>query len=349
MKNRLVVFLILGVIFVFVLLGGIFFYQKKTNDLSNNSVFSLNFLSPTPFPFQELTIPYLRGRLYNSKLGSLEKISENGSYTSYLTSYTSDGLKINGLLTIPTGTEPYGGWPGVVFVHGYIPPSQYQTLQNYVDYVDYLAENGFVVFKIDLRGHGNSEGEPGGAYYSSDYSIDTLNAYSALSNSDFVNPDKIGLWGHSMAGNVVFRTLAAKPDIPAVVIWAGAVYSYEDFQKYRIQDGSYQPPPTGTQRASKRQQLFDRYGEFSTESSFWQQVPGTNYLTDIKGAIQLNHAADDSVVNIGYSRDLASLLDKTSIPHELNEYSGGGHNITGSFFTQAMQNTVEFFKKYLTR
>lgn len=51
--------------------------------------------TPTPMPFEDLTIPYLRNREYKSALGDLKKVSENSSYTSYLTSYTSDGLKIN--------------------------------------------------------------------------------------------------------------------------------------------------------------------------------------------------------------------------------------------------------------
>src|SRR5690606_8606887 len=105
-----------------------------------------------------------------------------------------------------------------------------------------LARNGFVVFKIDLRGHAESEGEAGGGYYGSDYVVDTLNARAALASSDFVNPKKIGHWGHSMAGNVTSRALAAMPEIPAVTIWGGAVYTYSDMQKYGIDDNSYRPP-----------------------------------------------------------------------------------------------------------
>lgn len=316
-------------------------YKSKIVSFTDSSV------SPTPFPFEELTIPYLRSRSYKSSLGNLEKIADAGSYMSYLTSYASDGLKINGFLTIPTGEKPKDGWPAIVFVHGYIPPAQYVTTERYADYVDYLARNGFVVFKIDLRGHGYSEGEPSGAYYSSDYIIDTLNAYSALQNADFINPTKIGLWGHSMAGNVVLRSFAVKPEIPAVDIWAGAVYSYSDQQKYGIRDSSYQPPAGNQQRIRRRQELFDKNGRPESQSAFWKEVAPTNYLNDLKGAIQINHAVDDDVVNIGYSRDLMSLLDKTSVPHELNEYPSGGHNISGSSFVQAMNNTVEFYKKYL--
>src|SRR3990167_2436594 len=318
-----------------------------------NKAITLSSPTPTPFAFQELTIPYLRKRSYLSNLEEMRKGNETLIYTSYVTSYDSDGLTVYGLLTIPKespSTNAQGDsrrYPAIIFVHGYIPPQNYQTTVNYNSYVDYLAKNGFVVFKIDLRGHGNSEGEPGGGYYSSDYVIDTLNAIAALRNTDFVNPRAIGLWGHSMAGNVVFRALGANPEIPAVVIWAGAGYTYQDLQEYRIEDTSYQPPPPDSERAKKRQQLRDAYGTFNPDHWFWKQVPATNYLSDIKGAVQLNHAVNDNVVSIEYSKNLDSLLDKTSIPHELNEYSSGGHNLTVSAFSQAMQNTVEFFQKYL--
>lgn len=303
---------------------------------------------PTPFPFRELTIPYFREQTYASTLGNLEEVSTNERYTSYTTNYTSDGLRINGLLTKPTGDAPEDGWPAIVFIHGYIPPNQYTTLGSaYSAYVDYLARNGFVVFKIDLRGHGDSEGEPGGAYYSSDYVIDTLNAYSALQHADFINPQKIGVWGHSMAGNISLRTVAAKPEIPAVVVWAGAGFTYNDLLKYRITDASFDPNQSNSSRARKREQIRKLYGDPDPTKFFWQQMAPTSYLSEFKGAVQLHHATDDNVVNIAYSRDLNALLDKTSVPHEFYEYSFGGHNISDASFVEAMDQTVAFYKKYL--
>lgn len=333
---RLFTFIIVICVFIF---AGVYIFRNKGEIISQ--------ISPTPDPFAELTIPYLRNRSYESSIGELQKLNENTNYTSYLTSYLSDNLKINGLLTQPKGEMPQGGWPAIVFVHGYIPPQNYVTTKNYIAYIDYLARNGFVVFKIDLRGHGNSEGEPGGAYYSSDYIIDTLSAYQALTKVNFVDPDKIGLWGHSMAGNVVSRALAAKPNIPAVVIWAGAGYTYSDLVEYRISDNSYRPPPANTERQRKRQALRDTHGEFSPNDEFWKQVAITDYLKDLRGAIQIHHAIDDNVVSIEYSRNLNSLLNKTTVNHEFYEYKSGGHNITGVSFSQAMQRSVEFFREKL--
>ena len=135
-----------------------------------------------------------------------------------------------------------------------------------------------------------------------------------------------------------------KKNVPAAVIWAGAGYTYSDLQEYMIEDASYRPPPANSERARKRQELRDAYGNFDPNHWFWKQVPATNYLGDVTGALQLNHALDDKVVSIEYSRNLNEILNQTSILHELNEYSSGGHNLTGSTFSQAMQKTVEFFK-----
>ncbi len=351
-RTKLYIFIVISTV---LLICGAFVFFLSKNEKSTVLITSAvseelndkNIPTPTPPPFYDLTIPYLQNREYKSALGELVGSSSNSSYASYLTSYDSDGITVNAQLTIPTDKMPEGGFPAIIFIHGYIPPASYQTLGNYSSYVDHLARQGFAVFKIDLRGHGESEGEPGGAYYSSDYIIDVLNAKAALKTSDQINPDKIGLWGHSMAGNVVFRALAADPTIPAAVIWSGAVYTYEDWQKYGIQDGSYRPPGNNTERQRRRQQLFDTYGEFSEDSEFWRTVAATNYISNMKTAIQLNHAVDDAVVNIGYSRDLNELLEKSTLTHELHEYSSGGHNISGVSFNAAMNNTTEFFKKYL--
>lgn len=302
---------------------------------------------PTPFPFAELTVPYLQARTYASMLNERKQYQDRPNYVSYTTSYMSDGLKINGLLTIPKGQKPEGGWPAIVFVHGYIPPTLYKTTEKYVEYVDYLARNGFVVFKIDLRGHGSSEGEPSGGYYSSDYVIDTLHAYAALESFDQVNKNAIGLWGHSMAGNVASRAMAAKKSIPAVVIWAGAGYTYSDLQEYRLNDNSYRPPNESSAPRRKRDELFAAHGQFTNESEFWKQVPATNYLSNITGAIELHHAIDDTVVSVEYSRNLGKILNSANIPHQVYEYPSGGHNITGASFNIAMLRTTNFFKENL--
>lgn len=304
--------------------------------------------TPTPFTYQEMTIPSLREKEYNSSLSQLNPVDENDAYISYETTYRSEGLTIHGWLTKPKGDMPKEGWPAIVFVHGYIPPKSYETRgQAYSSYVDYLARNGFVVFKIDLRGHGRSEGEPGGAYYSGDYVIDTLNAYTALQKHEFVNSKAVGMWGHSMAGNILLRSFAVKPDIPAVVIWGGAGFTYIDLNKYGITDNSFDPSQSSSTRMKKREQIRKLYGNPDLTHAFWKQLSPAGFLTELQGSLSLHHAQDDEVVTVNYSKDLNTLLEKTSVRHEYFEYPSGGHNISGENFILAMERTVIFYKNYL--
>src|SRR4030067_495247 len=87
-----------------------------------------------------------------------------GNRAPYIPSYLSEGLKINALLTVPLGEKPAGGWPVIIFNHGFIPPDEYRTTERYVAYVDSLARHGYIVLRSDYRGHADSEGEALGAY-----------------------------------------------------------------------------------------------------------------------------------------------------------------------------------------
>ncbi len=65
---------------------------------------------------------------YPGSLISIERTLEPGAnYQRYYAYYLSEGLKIYALLTVPNGERPAGGWPAIVFNHGYIPPDQYRT------------------------------------------------------------------------------------------------------------------------------------------------------------------------------------------------------------------------------
>ena len=283
-------------------------------------------LETLPEEYQRLAIPYLREQSFPGTEIQIERmVSENNAYTSYLAWYESEGLKIYGLLTKPKSAMPEGGYPGVVFIHGYIPPLEYRTEERYVAYVDSLAEAGLVVFKIDLRGHGNSEGEPNGAYYSSDYIYDALNARESLKRLSYVDSEKIGLWGHSMAGNVVLRSMAVRPEIPAGVIWSGAVYTYTDMREYQIQDSSYEPGQNPNR--GKRDELYKAVGEVSGDNEFWSMVAPSNFVGDLQGKVEIHHAINDPVVSIRYSRNLKQIMSQAGTRYELFEYSLGGHDI----------------------
>jgi fermentation-respiration switch protein FrsA (DUF1100 family) len=302
---------------------------------------------------RDLTIDYLRGLQITGSEISLEgELAPGSNYHQYIASYISEGNKIYGLLTIPFEDPPEGGFKAIVFNHGYIPPAAYRTTERYVAYVDNLARSGFVVFKIDYRGHGQSQGEPSGSYFSPGYTIDAIAALKSLQTMDSIDPQGIGMWGHSMAGNLVLRAMLVEPEVKAGVIWAGAVYSYDDFVKYGINDNTYRPPDTsGNQDASggrrRSREIFDAYGRPDTHSEYWRAVSLTENIEFLSSPLQLHHAQDDPVVNIGYSYDLAAVLQENGKDYEFYIYEGGGHNLVSPYFEQAMRRTVEFFRNNL--
>jgi dipeptidyl aminopeptidase/acylaminoacyl peptidase len=317
-------------------------------------------ITPTPTQTEvvfevgrEITIDYLRDlEISASEIVFEEKLADRSNYHQHLVSYISEGNKIYGLLTIPFAEPPQGGFKAIVFNHGYIPPAAYRTTERYTAYVDYLARSGFVVFKIDYRGHGESQGEPTGSYFSSGYTIDSITALKSLQKMDIIDPQGIGMWGHSMAGNLILRAMLIEPDIKAGVIWAGAVYSYDDFARYGINDNTYRPPePSGTQEASGSQrrsrEIFDTYGRPDTQADFWQEVSLTENIQFLNSPLQLHHAQDDTVVNIGYSLDLAAVLQENGKQYKFYSYEGGGHNLISPYFDQAILRTVEFFRDNL--
>ena len=308
-------------------------------------------IPPAP-PFavgNELTIDALLARtIEGSDLIIEEQLEDGANYTRYIASYLSEGNKIYGLLTVPYGAPPEGGFKAIVFNHGYIPPNRYRTTERYVAYVDALARSGFVVFKIDLRGFGNSEGEPTGTYFSPAYTIDAISALKSLQTLDYVDPEGIGMWGHSMAGNLVLRAMLVEPAIAAGVIWAGAVFSYDDFVRYSITDPSYNP--TAATNLSSRQagqQIQEVYGPPDTTVPFWKAVSLTEHIDLLKAPLQLHHALNDSVVDVRYSADLAAVLNAAGKMHESYQYENGGHNIGAPAFDEAMRRTIEFFQKHL--
>jgi dipeptidyl aminopeptidase/acylaminoacyl peptidase len=277
----------------------------------------------------------------------IEDTLERGvNYSRYYASYLSEGLKIYGLLTIPDGEMPPGGWPAIVFNHGYIPPDVYRTTERYIAYVDWLARSGYVVFRIDYRGHDRSEGDATGAYGSPGYLADVLNALAALQRHPQVNPQRIGMWGHSMGGYLTLRAMVVSPEIRAGVIWAGVVGTYPDllYRWRRPSTALSFPIPSGARRW--RTEWIEQFGTPEENPQFWSSVSANSYLSEISGPLQLHHGTADEEVPVEFSTWLSEQMQQAGQPVEYYIYDGDNHNLSVNF-SAAMTRTIEFFDRYL--
>ena len=274
-----------------------------------------------------------------------EELAPGSNYSRYYASYQSEGLTIYGLLTVPNGEKPPTGFPVIVFNHGYIPADVYKTTERYVAYVDSLARSGYIVFRTDYRGHDRSEGEARGAYSRPDYTIDVLNAVASIKQFPDADPERIGMWGHSMGGYITLRSMVVSQDIQVGVIWAGVVVSYPDlFTKWQRGEGA-SPVPTPRPN-SWRTRIFEEFGGFDENPEFWDAISSNSYVEDISGPVQLHHGTADADVPLEFSEILFYELLEADQYVELYKYEGDNHNISNNF-TLAMTRTVEFFDRVL--
>lgn len=295
-----------------------------------------------------LSIQALRNGEYSGSDMVIEQTLDPGSnYKRYIAAYKSEGLKIYGLLTVPTTTSPEGGFPVVIFNHGYISPSVYKTTEKYVAYQDAFARAGYITFKSDYRGHGNSEGGATGGYGSNGYTIDVLNALASIKKYPGVNEEKIGMWGHSMGGSITLKSMVVNKEIKAGVIWAGVVGSYPDLiSRWRRGSGPTPTPNPNSQRGRWRRELIDKYGDPSQNPEFWASISANSYLTDISGSLQLHHGTSDTSVPVEFSRTLNKQMQEAGKEVELYIYDGDDHNLSKNLST-ALARSVAFFDRFL--
>lgn len=323
-----------------IVLTGLFIWTnsgRRGNETSNPVVVTL---SPSPILYP-MSIEALRQRTYEGSNIEIEQTLSRGfNYSRYIASYNSDGNKIYGLLTVPETKKPESGYPVIAFVHGYIAPNVYRTTERYVAYQDGLARNGFITFKIDLRGHGDSEGEPVNGHFSEAYVVDTLNAISLLKKYPEADSNSVGIWGHSNGGEIGLRAMTVSNEIKAGVFWAGVVGSFEGMLE------KYNSKISFLNIEKNRPEIVKENGLPLENPDFWNSIDPYNFLNDI-GAIQLHHGTADNSVPVDTSEELEKVLKDKGKEVELYIYEKGDHNLSNPAFNKAMERTVDFFKKHL--
>lgn len=351
------IFWLIGVILIGFAAVGIYrFFTEPPNTTSIEA--TLNQLQGEIVKSHPLSVEALRAGTHpGSPVTLVDTLAPGRNYQRYRVSYESEGNTIYALLTVPNGEMPEGGWPAIVFNHGYIPPAQYRTAEKYIAYTDAFSRNGYVLFRSDYRGHDQSEGEPTGGYGSNGYTIDVLNALSsvkALKNPEtgttqIVNPEKIGMWGHSMGGFITLRSMVVDPSIKAGVIWAGVVASYPDLINNWRRPGQtpFSPPPELAQSARRwRDVLQQEYGTPESNPEFWNTLSANSYLADISGPVQIHHGTADTSVPVEFSETLDEQLKAAGKESELFIYPGDDHNLAANL-SVALQRSVEFFDAHL--
>lgn len=130
------------------------------------------------------------------------------------------GIKLAGTLTLPESGGPH---PAVLLITGSGPQDRDETVFGHRPFLvlaDYLTRQGIAVLRVDDRGVGSSTGDFELAT-SEDFAGDVLAGVKYLKGRKDIDPELIGLIGHSEGGMIASMAAAESDDVAYIIMMAG--------------------------------------------------------------------------------------------------------------------------------
>ncbi|NUM46097.1 MAG: alpha/beta fold hydrolase [Anaerolineales bacterium] len=282
---------------------------------------------------------YLASREYGGgNIEILEILADNTYFTRYLIRYPSDGLLIYGFLNVPVKGGPAGDgpFPVVIALHGYIEPAIYNTLDYTTGYADALARAGYLVLHPNLRGYPPSD--EGENLFRVGMAIDVLNLIGLITQNDWVgtplengNPEKIGLWGHSMGGGISTRVMLISPEVDAVVLYAAM--SGDEAQNWAAING-WSGGTRGLEELAFPVDELDR-------------VSPVYFFDQLTAQVSIHHGRADELVPFQWSVTTCEQLTALEKAVECWYYENMPHTFVGEGDQLFITRTIEFYDQVL--
>jgi len=210
-------------------------------DSMNSDTGSLDQVDPMTLGDSRLTDFYVFDGPVTAEPGTLlrqeylgERQSNPGAAQNFRLLYSStdgiDGegtLAVSGVLFLPEGEPPAGGWPLYAWTHGTVgiadicAPSWDGRQQQDKDHLEFWLSNGFAVVASDYQGLGTPGTHPYLATRPEAYS--NLDIIRAVQSSDFPVSDRVILAGQSQGAGAAVATAAYAEQYAPDVDIAGVV------------------------------------------------------------------------------------------------------------------------------
>lgn len=299
--------------------------RKGSNDadFSNNFKFYINTWSDAWTP------PVITVNRYNGKEERV--LEDNSELVNKLKNYSltkkeffkftstefklpdSSQVELNAWKMLPVDFDPQKKYPVLLTIYG--GPGSQEVLNHwgYFDYMWYqmLAEEGFIIVSVDNRGTG-ARGEEFkkmtyeelGKYETLDY-IETAKYLATL---DYVDPDRIGIFGWSYGGFMACNVITQGADYFNTAIAVAPVTNW------RYYDNIYTERFMRTPKENP-----DGYDNNSP----------INHVDELKGNLLVIHGGADDNVHPQNTMDLITALVKANKQFDLFIYPNKNHSIYG--------------------
>jgi uncharacterized protein len=331
----------------------------------------LETITPSPFPtltftpsatatIEELIFPYtIAGlRQHDFQGGEIHirsTLDENEFHTSYLIDYPSDGLTITGVMQIPVGEGPF---PVILMNHGFSNRDLYRSGDGTDRASAFLAQYGYITLAADYRSWGDSD--IGHSFFYSGLTTDVINLINAISSIPEADPNRIGIWGHSMGGGVTMKVLAIDSRVQAAVLYSSVSADDADIIN-RWGVGCFGDIAAGEKiigcnssdviPAELPRELQDAYRFAATDLDTLEKIAPFYHLENIIAPIQIHYGTEDGRVLSGtppeWSRKLNQGLREAGKEVELFQYEGERHSFIGQAWFDFMGRTLRFFDKHV--
>ena len=277
--------------------------------------------TPTPNPYLAFSVPGLRERDYpGGEINITSTWESTDAFARYYITYPSDDLTISGMMAVPKGQGPF---PVIILNHGYIAPSQYWIGADTYDASTYLASRGFLTISPDFRGWGRSD--TGENVFRSGLAVDVMNLISSLPSLPQADPERVGIWGHSMGGGAVSWTMAVDPRVKASLLYAPVSADASDRRRFGGSGPSSSDPV------------------WRDDPQFIDKISPINYFNGVTGPVQIHQGDADTTTPPRWARAIRDALETAGKDVTYFEYPGQGHALKGDAWRAFMQRTAEFF------
>ncbi|MDY0964972.1 MULTISPECIES: S9 family peptidase [Massilia] len=250
--------------------------------------------------------------------------------TEYGTLKAADGQTLHYSIIKPAGFDANKRYPVFLFTYG--GPHSQRVTRAWGNYFDqYMAQQGFVVFRLDNRGSGRRERQFTDVLHNNlgKHEVeDQVAGIDWLAKQSFVDPKRVGVFGWSYGGFMTLRLLSAASDKIAMGVSVAPVTDwalYDTHYTERYVGGT----PKGDPEAYKRSGVFA-------------------HLDGMKSHLLLIHGMADDNVLFSNTTLLIDELVKRNVQFDLMTYPGAKHGMSGRTNQRHVYGLIEsYFKKQL--
>ncbi|PLX19963.1 MAG: S9 family peptidase [Salinivirgaceae bacterium] len=295
--------------------------KKKLSEQigSNRAAFSSNYKYYINYYSSSNTPTYVT--LHNEKGKQIRVLEDNAGIKETIKEYaiqpkefktfeTSEGVKLNYWIIKPVGFEEGKSYPLVMTQ--YSGPNSQQVVDRWgIDWVQVLASEGFVVACVDPRGTGGRGEEFRKMTYKElgKYeTIDQIEAAKYFGGLDFIDKDKIGIYGWSYGGFMALNCMTQGADYFNTGIAVAPVTNW------RYYDNIY------TERFMRKPQ--DNADGYDNNSPI-------KHAEKLKGNLLIVHGLADDNVHPQNTFEMTEALVQANKQFDMAIYTNRNHSIYG--------------------